>query len=326
MGHLVLPGDRRTRNRAGHPALRLDRVLVGRTVERRAVNDLMAAARVGASGVLVLAGEPGIGKTALLEDAETLVGNMRVLRAEGVPSEQSVPFAGLLQLLRPVLPMLDYIPAPQSRALSSALLLAPGSGNEPSRFAVGAATLSLLCRAAEDQPLAVLVDDAHLLDSPSAEALVFAARRVVSDAVAMIFAVRSGAPGAAVWRSLTTLTITGLDLEAARELVTRAPGSVVRREQIERLHAATAGNPLALLELGERVDRLGALPPEASLAVSEELTRSFIGRAEDLSAGGRAALVVAAADSASLATVLKACAALGFAEPRLTEAEDAGSP
>ena len=138
MGHLVLPGDRRTRNRAGHPALRLDRVLV----ERRAVNDLMAAARVGASGVLVLAGEPGIGKTALLEDAETLVGNMRVLRAEGVPSEQSVPFAGLLQLLRPVLPMLDYIPAPQSRALSSALLLAPGSGNEPSRFAVGAATLS----------------------------------------------------------------------------------------------------------------------------------------------------------------------------------------
>ncbi|HEX2706195.1 MAG TPA: ATP-binding protein, partial [Candidatus Lustribacter sp.] len=181
-------------------------MLVGRESERRTISTLLAGARVGDSRVLVLSGEPGIGKTALLTEAETLVGDMRVLRARGVESEQFVPFAGLLQLLRPVLTLLEHIPAPQSRALSSALLLGSGREVDPSRFAVGAATLSLLCRAAEDRPLAVLVDDAHLLDSPSAGALVFAARRLVTDAVAILVSVRAEEPGTAAWGSLPTLT------------------------------------------------------------------------------------------------------------------------
>lgn len=299
-------------------------MLVGRESERRTITLLLAGARVGDSRVLVLSGEPGIGKTALLAEAETLVGDMRVLRAQGVESEQYVPFGGLLQLLRPVLPLLDHIPDPQASSLSSALLLGGAGESEPSRFAVGAATLSLLARAAEDVPLAVLVDDAHLLDSPSAEALVFAARRLVSDAVAVLVSVRAGEPGSSLWASLPTLTVPGLDLEAAQELVTGARGPL-RREQLVHLHRATAGNPLGLLELGDLADRVvEGIPPGSPLAVSEQLSRSFMGRAHGLSDSARTTLLVAAADSTSAATVYEACAALHLAEPRLAEAQDAG--
>ena len=298
-------------------------VLVGRKSERRTITTLLSGARVGDGRVLVLSGEPGIGKTALLDEALTLVEGMRVLRAQGVESEQVVPFSGLLQLLRPVLPLLDHIPGPQAAAMSSAFLLGPAGDGEPSRFAVGAATLSLLARAAEDVPLAVLVDDGHLLDLASAEALVFAARRLVSDAIAILVAVRAGEPGSALWATLPTMVVPGLGLEAAHELVNGVSGPV-RREQVVRLHRATAGNPLGLLELGNQVDRLEALPPGAALAVSELITRSFLGRADDLAVPARTALLVAAADSTSVSTVYQACSVLGVAEPRLTDAEDVG--
>jgi DNA-binding CsgD family transcriptional regulator len=298
-------------------------VLVGRESERRTIGTLLAGARVGDSRVLVLSGEPGIGKTSLLTEAESLVGEMKVLRSQGVESEQLVPFAGLLQVLRPLLRLLDQIPAPQATALSSALLLDSSVEAEPSRFAVGAATLSLLSRAAEDRPLAVLVDDGHLIDGPSAEALVFAARRLLSDAVALVVTVRAGEPGAAVWASLPTLEVSGLDVEAARELVTSASGPV-RRTQLLRLHRATGGNPLAMLELGDRLDRIEAVPAESPVAVSDEVTRAFSVRVQDLGDDARTSLLVAATDSASAATVYEACAMLGLSNPGLTEAEDAG--
>jgi DNA-binding CsgD family transcriptional regulator len=298
-------------------------VLVGREAERQTIRGLLAGARVGDSRVLVLSGEPGIGKSALLGEAEGDVQGMRVLRAQGVESEQFVPFAGLLQLLRPLLPLLEHIPDPQSSALSAALLLGgPGEGR-PSRFAVGAATLSLLARAAEDDPLAVLVDDAHLLDAPSAEALVFAARRLVSDAVAMLLTVRAGEPGAEAWASLPTLAVGGLDLESAGELVHDAFGAV-RTDRLARLHRATAGNPLGLLELGGSADDVETVPAESAMAVSERISRSFMGRASDLDDDARLALLVAAADSQSVATVHRACAALGVGATSLAEAEDAG--
>ncbi len=297
-------------------------MLVGRESERRTIATLLAGARVGDSRVLVLAGEPGIGKTTLLAEALTLVGGMRVLRAQGVESERNVPFAGLLQLLRPVLDLLEHVPRPQARALASALLLDGPSGPEPSRFAVGAATLSLLARAAEDAPLAVLVDDAHLLDSPSAEALVFAARRLVSDAVAVLVTARAGEPGAVLWASLPTLTVRGLDLPAAHDLL-GGTASASSSERVARLHAATAGNPLGLLELGSRADGLDA-PAQSALPVSEQLSQAFLGRAADLSEDAKTALLVAAVDSSSTAVVLAACSALGLAAPRLAEAEDVG--
>jgi DNA-binding CsgD family transcriptional regulator len=298
-------------------------MLVGRESERRAIGTLLSGARVGDSRVLVLGGEPGIGKTALLGEAETLVGDMRVLRAQGVESEQFIPFAGLLQLLRPLLTLLDHVPAPQATALSSALLLEGRAEQAPSRFAVGAATLSLLARAAEDAPLAVLIDDAHLLDRPSAEALVFAGRRLVSDPVAILVTVRPSEPGAALWSPLPALTLTGLDLQAAEALLEGVVGAV-GAEKLARLHRATAGNPLGLLELSDRIDDVGAVPPESAVAVSEQISRSFMGRAADLSDEARLALLVAAADSMSARTVQQACTALGVGNGQLREAIDAG--
>ena len=283
---------------------------------------MLSAARVGDSRVLVLRGEPGIGKTALLQEAEELVGDMRVLRARGVESEQYLPFAGLLQLLRPVLPLLDQIPAPRRRALASALLLESAEEAEPSRFAVGAATLSLLSRAAEDRPLAVLLDDAHLLDSPTVAALVFAARRLLSDAVAVVATVRDGTPGSADWEALPFLEVQGLDAASAEQLLS-STAHPVRRDLVDRLHRATGGNPLALLELGSRSSEVEAMPPEAPLPVSKQLSRSFMDRVEQLDADTRQTLLVAAADSSSLATVVAAAARLGV-RPTLAGAEDAG--
>src|SRR5688572_26811641 len=165
-------------------------MLLGRERERSLIEGLMSGARVGQSAVLVLTGEVGIGKSALLEDAAASATGMRLLRATGTESEAEVPFGALLQLLRPALVHLDRIPAPQADALATDLALRPGTGSD--RFAIGAATLSLLSRFAEDQPLAVVVDDAHLLDQPSAQALVFAARRLTADPVVVLAAVRAG--------------------------------------------------------------------------------------------------------------------------------------
>lgn len=299
-------------------------VLVGRESERRAIDSLLTGARVADSGVLVLVGEAGIGKTALLREAEELAGTMRVLRADGVRSEQMIPFAGLLQLLRPLLPLLTEIPVSQARALRSALLLEPPGTVTHSRFAVGAATLSLLSRAAEDRPVAVLVDDGHLLDQPSVEALTFAARRLVSDPVALLVSVRASAPGAAVWSELPALPLHGLDPESAGRLVTTAAAREATGAAVRRLHQATGGNPLALLELAADAEEVANLPAGSPVEVSERLTRSFIGRAEGLSAPARTVLLVAAADSTSVATVHRACRELGLVDGSLTEAEDAG--
>ena len=272
----------------------------------------------------MLVGEAGIGKTTLLREAEALAGNMRVLRADGVRSEQLIPFAGLLQLLRPLLPLLPEIPAAQARALRSALLLEPSDTVAHSRFAVGAATLSLLSRAAEDRPVAALVDDGHLVDQPTVEALTFAARRLVSDRVALLVSVRASASGAAAWADLPSLAVHGLDPESAGRLVAAAVDRAVPAAKVRRLHHATGGNPLALLELADDIDEVAMLPEGGPVEVSARLTRSFIGRAEGLSAAARSVLLVAAADSTSVATVALACRKLGLADGGLTEAEDAG--
>ncbi|WP_068110864.1 helix-turn-helix transcriptional regulator [Nocardioides dokdonensis] len=298
-------------------------MLVGRESERRTIATVLAAARVADSRALVLAGEAGIGKTALLQEARSLAGEMRVLSAQGVDSERYVPFAGLLQVLRPVLGLLEDIPAAQRTALASALALGPVPDQEPSRFAVGAATLSLVARAAEDRPLLLLVDDAHLLDAPSAEALVFAARRMLSDAVAVLVAVRPDEPGARVLDSLPVLLVPGLDMAAAGSLLATA-GDPVARERLQRLHQVTAGNPLALLELCDQLERLDDLPPSAPVPVPEQVTRSFLRRVSGLPRAARTTLTVAAADPSSLRTVLMAARRIGVRDPTLASAQDAG--
>lgn len=166
-------------------------MLHGRTQERATLAALVDRARAGRAGVLVLLGEPGIGKSALLTDlVSSLQGGdgpetPRVLRSVGVESESPLPFAALHRLVRPVVD-LDRLPAPQARALRVAFGLADGPPVDP--FLVGMATLSVLTDAADDGPLLCVVDDAHWLDSASADALLFAARQLHADPVAMVFA------------------------------------------------------------------------------------------------------------------------------------------
>ncbi|MGA8459004.1 MAG: ATP-binding protein, partial [Streptosporangiaceae bacterium] len=143
-------------------------MLLGRDHERLQIEQALALSRSGASAVLALTGEPGIGKTALLEFAVGRADGMQLLRARGIESEAQIPFGSLLELIRPALVLLDKIPEPQAVALEGALALRPGSAQD--RFALGAATLSLLAAYAEQAPVAVIVDDAQWLDGSSAQA------------------------------------------------------------------------------------------------------------------------------------------------------------
>ncbi|MBO0811187.1 MAG: AAA family ATPase [Microlunatus sp.] len=297
-------------------------MLVGRESERGTISTLLAGARMGTSGVLVLRGEAGIGKTSLLAEAASLSDGLRLLQVQGIEAEQMVPFAGLLQLLRPILHLIDRIPPLQRPALSSALMLgAPAT--EPTRFAIGAATLSMITLAAEDVPIGIFVDDAQLLDPPSSDALIFAARRLGSDAVALLATVRDGEPGSDAWQVLPTMPISGVDLDAAARLLA-GPGLPVRTDQLVRLHRATGGNPLALLELASQLDRVDLVPEGFPLAVSEALAKAFIGRAAGLSADARTALLIAAADNTAPGVVHAACRTLGLSGSLLGAAEDAG--
>src|SRR4051794_4790125 len=281
-------------------------MLLGREEERLAIDRLLAEAREGRSGVLALVGEPGIGKTALLEHAVAEAGEMRVLAARGIESEAAVPFAVLSELLRPALGAIDRIPAPQAAALAGALALAPATAQ--GRFATGAAALSLLSAYADDGPLLLVVDDAHLLDASSAEALLFAARRLVADPIAVLIAVREGEPSLLDGADLPTLRLGGLgEAETAALLELASDAGDVRR-----LHAATAGNPLALLELASDAGELALAPEGAPVLLSARLSRRFLRRAEGLGDDVRAALVLAAtSDSSDPAVLTPAAGRLG---------------
>ena len=178
-------------------------MLLGRDHEQLALVRLLEKARGDDSGVLAVVGEAGVGKSALLGYAEEQASGMQLLRARGVQSEAQIPFGGLLELLRPALPLIGRIPGPQAAALESALALRRASAH--GRFAVGAATLSLLAAYSDAAPVAVLVDDAHWLDGSSADALLFAFRRLIADPVAVILAVREGESSLLDGADLTTL-------------------------------------------------------------------------------------------------------------------------
>ena len=262
-------------------------MLLGRDRERHDLEKVLADARLNSSAVMVLVGDVGIGKTTLLEyaAAQARAAGMRVLQARGIESEARVPFAGLLELLRPALSALDRIPEPQRAALEGALALRPATAQD--RFAVGAATLNLLAAHAEDAPVAAFVDDAHWLDGSTADALLFAIRRLVADPIAVAVAVREGEPSFVDGAGLPTLRLDGLDRDAAAELV--------GEDTVDRLYAATAGNPLALLELAPEVARLTDLPIDAPVPIAGSVAQGFVRRADALPAATRAALLVAAA-------------------------------
>ncbi|MEU1970987.1 AAA family ATPase [Microbacterium sp. NPDC019599] len=305
-------------------------MLVGRRAEQRAIERLVASARLGTSGVLAIVGEAGVGKTALIDDALGRLGGMRVLRATGVESEREIPFGMLLQLVRPALDVLDGIPAIQAAALASALALPGASAGVPGssaldgrdRFAVGAALLSLLCRYAEDGPIAVIVDDLQLADAPSASALVFAARRLAADPVVALLGVRTP-DGDAVVAGLPALALGGLDVDATRLLVAAARGRDDTEEHVQALHRATAGNPLAVLELGnaER-ELLDSLETGMPLRVSRAVSDAFGRRLAQVDDACRAVLLVAAVCGVDLRLIADACSSLGFDVAQLEAAED----
>ena len=294
-------------------------MLVGREREREHLERLLERARSGKSATLALVGEPGIGKTALLDYAAGRASGMQLLRARGIESEAQIPFASLLELLRPALGALDRIPKPQAVALEGALALRPAQAQE--RFAVGAATLSLLATYAERSAVAVLVDDAHWLDGPSAEALLFAVRRLVADPIAVLLAVREGQPSLLDGADLPSIQIGGLSRDEAAALLDGLP-----QDLAARLHDATAGNPLGLLELARRHRRAcpgsGGSPSSASRRGSRA---RFLRRTGELDeAERRALLLVATSDSRDLSLLERAANELGIELSALVAAERTG--
>src|SRR4051794_18234292 len=294
-------------------------MLLGREREQAALARLLDDARDGRSGVLALVGEAGIGKSALLDAAAELAHGMRVIRARGVVSEAQIPFAGLYELLRPALDSLGRIPAPQASALESALALRPAQPQD--RFAVGAATLSLLAAFAEDQPLAVLVDDVHWFDGSSADALQFAVRRLLAEPIAVVLAAREGESSLLDGTGLPLLELRGLDAGSAEQLLRRAAPDA-GTQTASRLHRETGGNPLALLELAR--ERPPDLPVDVPVPVVTSVAHAYLQRAAALPERTNAALVLAAAtDRGELTLFARSATTLGVTVSDLGPAEEA---
>jgi DNA-binding CsgD family transcriptional regulator len=308
-------------------------VLHGREPERAHLATLVDQARAGTGAVLVLLGEPGVGKSALLRDLTTAYEGtpgvaLRVLRTAGVESESPLPYAALHRLLRPVTE-LDRLPAPQARALRVAFGLEEGRTVEP--FLVGVATLSVLTDAAEaDQPLLCVVDDAHWLDSASADALLFAARQLAADPVAMVFAARTEETSGATFapQGLPVLEIRGLDDDAAHQILDARGGDPLPGEVAERLVRETGGNPLALLELPTGLSPAqlhGEAPLPQQLTLTAGVERAFLDRCRRLPQQVQTLLLVAAADATGrVATVRQAATTLGVDATAWLDAERSG--
>jgi DNA-binding CsgD family transcriptional regulator len=297
-------------------------MLLGREREQRTIVQLLADARAGHSRVLAVVGEAGIGKSVLLAYASEQASDLKVLRARGVQSEAHIPFAGLFELLRPALPLLGQIPAPQAAALEGALALRPASTHD--RFAIGAATLSLLAAFADDAPTAVFIDDAHWLDGSSADALVFAFRRLLADPVAVILTVRDGEVSLLDGSGLPTLRLHGLDRACAAGLLRQQGIDPLDHELADLLHRETAGNPLALLELAADRTQLADLPSGAPIAARTTVAQVYLLRFQALPPRTRAALVLASAiDGGEMSVLDRAAGLLGLDLTDLVPAESA---
>ncbi|MEW1846096.1 AAA family ATPase [Nonomuraea angiospora] len=322
-------------------------MLLGRIAERARIDDLLASARAGRRGALLITGEAGIGKTALLDHAAAAAAGLRVLRGSGIESVAELPFAGLHLILHPYLDRLGALPGPQVAALRRAFGLDEGTVCD--RFLIGAATLSLLSELSGDGPLVCLIDDAQWFDRASLDALLFATRRLHADPVAMIFAARSGdgdAPPrqagpcirpaplagdpasvafAAPVPGLDVLRLAALDQESATSLLdahARGLAGPLR----ERVLAESGGNPLAVIELATTLNSLRgdgrhAPPLQPGAGHVQDV---FQARIAGLPAATRLLLLIAAVDdTGSLQVILRVGALLGVAAADLEPAERA---
>lgn len=301
-------------------------MLYGRRIEAAAVERLIAGARSSQSGALVVRGEPGVGKSALLVHAEEQATDMRVLRSVGIEAESELAFAGLHQLLHPVLDRLERLPEPQVAALGGALGLRQASVGD--RFLVGVGVLSLLAEAGEEAPLLAVIDDAHWLDQPSADALTFAARRLEAEGVVLLFAALEGGVRQFEAPGLAELTLRGLDRKPANELLAERVRSPLAPAVRDRLVDSSGGNPLALIELPTLLSDAQLAGREAlpdPLPESAEMEWAFSERARRLPPTVQTLLLlVSADDSGRLATVVDAAAMLGVEPSAFDLAETVG--
>ena len=295
------------------PARRPGEHLLGRRREREALDRLVQAARDGSGGVLVLYGEPGVGKTALLEYAVEASPGFRVARASGVEGEMELPFAALQNLCSPFLELLQRLPQPQRDALAVAFGLS--AGPSPNPFLVGLAVLGLLSESAEAQPLLGIIDDAQWLDRASARALAFVARRLLAERIALVFAARKHGDTTA---GLPELEVTPLGHRDARALLESVLPAPLDDGVLERIVVETRGNPLALIELPRGLtpaQLAGGFGLPAAVPLSASIEESFTRRLARLPHDARRLLLVAAADPVGdPALVWRAAERLGIAE------------
>ena len=295
---------------------------VGRTRERELIDGLLANVRQGQSAVLVLRGEAGIGKTALLRYAARQAAGFRVAQIAGVEAEMELPFAGAHQLCAPVSAGLAALPDPQGDALRVALGL--GSGGSPDRFLVALAVLSLLSMVAEERPLLCLVDDAQWLDAASGQVLGFVGRRLLAEPVGILFAVREPRRE---FDGLPELSLDGLEKEDARTLLAQAVRGPLDDRVRDRIVAETQGNPLALLELPRTMnaaERAAGFVLPAARDLAGHIEDRYLQRVGALPEATRRLMLLAAADPLGDATLVwRAAQRLGIETSALGPAKRA---
>ena len=298
---------------ASPPVLRSRRRLLGRKRECEVLDRLLNGVRTGDGGVLVMHGEAGVGKTALLEYAVEAAGEFRIARTIGVEAEMELPFAAAQQLCAPFLELMDRLPQPQHDALDVAFGLRTGPAPDP--FLVGLAVLGVLAEAAEEQPLVCGIDDAQWLDSASARALAFVARRLVAEKIALVFATRELGD---TLSGLPELPVTPLERSDARALLESVLPAMLDESVLERIVAETRGNPLALLELPRGLSPTqlaGGFGLPATAPLSAGIEGGYARRLARLPTGARRLLLVAAADPVGdPALVWRAAERLGIRE------------
>jgi DNA-binding CsgD family transcriptional regulator len=298
--------------------------LRGRSRERERLGRLLTGIRSGRSGVLVVRGEAGIGKTALLEQLVEEASGCTVARTTGVQADMELPFAGLQQLFGSMLGSLERLPGPQRDAVEVAFGLR--SGPAPNRFEVGLAILGLLAEVAEEKPLVCVVDDAQWLDQASARTLAFVARRLMAESVALVFAVREPAEEQ-TFAGLPELIVEGLNEDDARDVL----GVVIARVDervVDRIVAETRGNPLALLELPRGLsaaELAGGFGVSSTQPLSARVEQSFLGRIRSMPDQTQRFLLLAAAEPAGdPALLIRAAELVGLGVKAAAPAEAAG--
>ncbi|MFG2359783.1 ATP-binding protein [Streptomyces sp. NPDC048521] len=300
--------------------------LIGRRQECQVLDDLLARARAGRSGVMVVRGEAGIGKTELLNHLLDRATGCRVVRAAGVQSEMELSYAGLHQLCAPLLSHLDDLPEPQRNALRTAFGMQVGAA--PDRFLVGLATLSLLAGAVGDEPLLCLVDDAQWLDRVSAQTLEFVARRLLAESVLLVLAVRESG-SREILADLPELVVRGLNEHESRRLLDSVVTGPLDQRVRDRIVAETRGNPLALLELPRgltAVDMAGGLAGPEARPLSSQIEAGFLRRIQSLPVEAQQLLLIAATEPVGdVALLRQAAERLGISvDTAVTHAEASG--